>query len=709
MKNINLQQLNNEFSEKMESLPTKSDVHEQVKFYNETLTAVFDYAAPQISKKVQIRESFPWYNDELRECKRTCRKYERLWKNSGLTVHKLAFQEQCAIFNKLLYKSKRSHIQSSIGDNKNTKNLYKVVNQMLKSNISKKHPSIISSENLPNAFAKFFQAKIDKIHSQLDSQPDKKHFEDEVFDGIHFDQFALVSPTLACNLIQSLNSTTCKLDPLPTSILKKCSSGVSSAIANIINTSLKSSTVPSEFKKAIVCPLLKKQNLDVNTLSNYRPISHLSFLSKILEKVVATQLIDHLTINNLQDEYQSAYRPGFSTETALMKITDDILTALDKNISTALIMIDMSSAFDTIHHKILLNRLSKSFGLKNEVLEWFKSYLNERSQFICVNNILSDSVNLSSGVPQGSVLAPLLFTLYLKPLVNIIKSYGFKYHFYADDLQFYIMIDEYNISSVKDLITECLNTIENWLSVNKLKLNCNKTQCIVFSRKQSVSTSIFSDECNDNVLQPLASVKNLGVFLDKNLAMNDQISAVVKKCYFHIRNISKIRKYLTAETCKVLVNSLVLSQLDYCNALYYGLPNSSLLRLQRVQNTAARLVSCVKKSAHITPVLVDLHWLPIEYRLKFKILLHAFKVVNGHSPSYLSDLICKHVPTRALRSSDANLLVVPRTFSKFGDRKFSVCAPYLWNILPEHIKDAESVSQFKRLLKTHFFTKAYAG
>jgi len=148
--------------------------------------------------------------------------------------------------------------------------------------------------------------------------------------------------------------------------------------------------------------------------------------------------------------------------------------------------------------------------------------------------------------------------------------------------------------------------------------------------------------------------------------MDDQISAVVKKCYFHIRNISKIRKFINVETSKILVTNLLFSQLDYCN----GLPKSSLSRLKRVQNCAARLILFIRKSAYITPAFIELHWLPIDYLLKFKILLQIFKVINGKS-SYLSDLIQKHEPSRTLRSSNANLLYVPRSYSKFGDRKFS--------------------------------------
>ena len=240
------------------------------------------------------------------------------------------------------------------------------------------------------------------------------------------------------------------------------------------------------------------------------------------------------------------------------------------------------------------------------------------------------------------MLAPLLFVLYLQPLAHVIKKFGFGYHFYADDVQFYISIDERKNNNA-NVINECLKATKTWLSVNKLKVNCNKTQSIIFSRKHSTPASVLSHDCDCNILQPLSSVKNLGVILDCNLSMTDQINAVVKKCNFHICNIGKIRKYVNVETCKMLVNSLVLSQLDYCNALYSGLPNSLLSRLQKVQNTAARLTLRVKRSAHITPVLMELHWLPVEYRVKFKILLQTFKVVNDYSPSYLTSLLSKHV------------------------------------------------------------------
>ena len=206
-------------------------------------------------------------------------------------------------------------------------------------------------------FANFFQKKIAKIQNCLDAICCSNKFETDLenFKGTSFENFILTTQTQVNNIICSLNTTTCNLDPIPTTVLKKCSPGIIAAITNIINSSLQNAVVHLELKKAIVSPLLKNQNQDTHFLSNYRPISYLSFLSKILEKIVAGQLLKHLTLHSLLDKFQSAYRPGFSTETALIKITNDILTALDKNSFTALVMIDMSSAFDTISHQTLLS------------------------------------------------------------------------------------------------------------------------------------------------------------------------------------------------------------------------------------------------------------------------------------------------------------------------------------------------------------------
>ena len=217
------------------------------------------------------------------------------------------------------------------------------------------------------------------------------------------------------------------------SCLVPCLEEVIPSITNIVNRSLQCGYVPTCYKKALIRPLLKKPTLDSNDLKNYRPVSNLPFLSKILEKVVLHQLKNHLFQNNLTDPHQSAYRENHSTETALLKIINDAAVNADNNEITILCLLDLSAAFDTIDHTILLKRLKQDFGINGVVLEWFSSYLSDRTQCVVVDGVRSGDKILKYGVPQGSVLGPVLFTMYMRPLSNIISRFYLLYHFYADD------------------------------------------------------------------------------------------------------------------------------------------------------------------------------------------------------------------------------------------------------------------------------------
>ena len=216
-------------------------------------------------------------------------------------------------------------------------------------------------------------------------------------------------------IIMKSASKSCELDPIPTNILKALNILIE-PITTIINLSLESGTFPLSFKEAHVTPLLKKSNLPVNNLKKYRPVSNLSFISKIIEKFVSNRLQAHINSNKLNNPMQSAYRKFHSTETALLRAHNDISVFLDKGHVTALTLLDVSAAFDTIDHNTLANRLAEWYGVSGVALAWFKSYLCGRQQNITINKSFSDSSLLEHGVPQGSVLGPLLFSLYTAPL-----------------------------------------------------------------------------------------------------------------------------------------------------------------------------------------------------------------------------------------------------------------------------------------------------
>ena len=251
-----------------------------------------------------------------------------------------------------------------------------------------------------------------------------------------------------------------------------------------------------------------------------------------------------------------------------------------------------------------------------------------------------------------------------------------------------------------------------WFLRHNLKVNEDKTRVICFTPKKSITTPIQSFTFGSSTIVPVSTFKNLGVTLDSFMNMEKHVNSLTQSAYFHLRNISKIRRYLTLDAAKTLAHTLVISRIDYCNGILGNLPLRVTNKLQRVQNTAARMLYKKPKRTHTTPLLKQLHWLPVIYRIKFKILLLTFKSLNQLAPPYLKFLIKRYVPSRQLRSnlSLQDTLVVPRyRRRKHAGRSFSTVAPTLWNELPQHIRKAGTLSTFKSLLKTFYFNRHFTA
>ena len=346
------------------------------------------------------------------------------------------------------------------------------------------------------------------------------------------------------------------------------------SITKLVNCSLSEGLVPDGFKKAVVTPLIKKASLPVEDLKNYRPVSRLSFISK---------LVDHIHRHDLDNSYQSAYKSGHSTETALLSIKNDIHLSLSRGEATALILLDVSAAFDTIDYSTLLDCLLDWFGVSGLDLKWFSSYLIERYQCVKIGSTLSKLQKLLFSVPQGSVLGPLLFSLYTSPLSTLIGRHeGVNFHFYADDTQLFVHLSHRNVSAAFDKLNRCLQDVKEWMSASKLKLNPDKTEFILFGSKKHRErlSACFPIDILGNPLHPTESVRNLGVWFDADFSFSKHVQKVCKGCFCQLRDFRNIRQFLIQDAAVSFVNAFVSSQLDYCNSLFRSLSKASLHTLQ---------------------------------------------------------------------------------------------------------------------------------
>jgi len=656
-----------------------------------------------------------WYDDDIHKARKKRRQLERKLLKSCLEVDKQIHKDQCETVVNMINRAKSDYFQNKLRD-ANSKETFRLISGLLQANQGTALPTGKGNQELADLFVSYFSNKVCNIRKEIDDiQLDAECLVELPPTPPSFSEFLVQSVESVCTIIRKCAPKTCSLDAVPTSLLKDpvILAAVLPTITSLINQSLTSGVVPTDLKKAQVTPLLKKPGLDVNILKNYRPVSNIPFIGKILEKVVAKQLTQHLRDHDLGDDLQSAYRLGCSTETAMMKIKADMDHILDQGQDVLLVTLDLSAAFDTIDHEILLERLHTYVGFTGTALSWMRSYLQDRTQAVHVEGSVSEQVPLCIGVPQGSVLGPLLFLIYVLPLKELISRYAISRHGFADDTQLYEILPRKDVVARHAVIRRmehCVSDVRGWMCKNKLKLNDDKTECLVISgMKSKGAEQDLSFHIGDTTIKPTLTLQNLGATLDNDLGMQAQANRVVKSAYFHLRRISKVRRYLTQEACARAIHATVITRLDFHNGLLLGLPDRLLYRLQICQNHAARMLTGTLRGAHITPVLSHLHWLPIKQRVSYKILMTLHKLLHvDTSPRYLRDMFTVYHPRRELRSSsDQWTLNVPRATRQYGSRSLQVHGAQLWNKLPAELRGPQSIYIFKGKLKTFLFRQAY--
>ena len=439
--------------------------------------------------------------------------------------------------------------------------------------------------------------------------------------------------------------------------------------------------MPQLWKKALVKPLIK--SLKNGTVDkNYRPVSNLKFFSKLIECAALQQIVHHCEKHNLLPQNQSAYQKGYSCETMLIKLADNILNGMENKYISAVIACDLSVAFDTINFEVLLSTFKKYYRITGLVLEWIKSYLIDCSCSVIINNKESDPKSLTLSVPQGSCSGAYFFIMYASTLFEVVKDvqlFGF-----TDD---HILNDTFqagNRTSEMNTIVRLEDTLVNtkdWMDAVKLKMNPDKTEFIYFGHKQQLNKCLISSiYVIGDMIKHTECIRYLGGFLDANLSFKEHISRKCKIGSHNLYKIHSIRKYLTKKACEIVVNSLVTLQIYYTNGILLNVPDITLKPYQRLQNMSAKVILNTSKYAISTKSLITLHWLLIRARIIFKNLTLVHQCIYRNAPEHLKNLLKRKQPNRNLRSCIHNNCDLEVPFNKqktFGDRSFSGGTPPL--------------------------------
>ncbi len=437
----------------------------------------------------------------------------------------------------------------------------------------------------------------------------------------------------------------------------------------------------------MMTPLYKEN--DRNEACNYRPISILPAVSKILERTIHNQLYTHITDNNLLSSAQFGFRKNHSTSTCILSLIDRIYKNMDANKLTGVVFLDLKKAFDTVDHNILLKKL-KTFNIVDTSIQWFRNYLTNRYQSVKYRGHKSEKLLVATGVPQGSILGPLLFILYINDLGDYLTDSAVS--LYADDTALYASSDSH-VDLMLTLRLE-LSIINEWLAANKLTLNVGKTKYVIFGKKGQTNTIDYNLTINNQKIAKVDCMKYLGVHLDQHLTFDTHISITHGKAVGKLGLLRRSREFLDEKSALTLYQSLLLPQLTYCDTVYETTTQANTSKLQKVQNSALRTILKVNKRTSIKWMHNKLKILTLVQRRELNRAVDCYKHVTNPLSS-LSYMFRNFENIRMTRRSNELNVKVPNIRSEIGRKAYSYRGPVCWNAIESDIKKSENKNVFK--------------
>ena len=697
-----------------------SDIERSLEYFRFTFLQVLDLVAPIREIRLKTRTK-PWFNHEIYENIKVRDKFlhDFLQNRRDINLYKM----YCRVRNKLqrdIRSAKANYFKLKIeeigNDSKKIWQELKSLGYSTKDNSRGRNRVALKIDgNLcsdPPKVANHMNAFFTSVASDLvDKLPCGKNIYDvnsvifnDYYKGVLPDGFQLHTVTADSVFKQLLKLNSKKStgpDNIPVKFLKDGACVLKDPISFIINLSISCKNVPTQLKCARVRPLYKKGS--TFEVGNYRPISILSAISKLLEQVVFNQLEKYLSDNNLIYNLQSGFRSSYSTDTCLIYLTDYIRSQMAQGNYTGMVLLDLQKAFDTVDHGILCQKL-QAMGVHSNSVNWFKSYLLNREQIVSVNGVESQSLKITSGVPQGSILGPLLFLCYVNDMKASVNS---NLLLYADDSALFVSGRDPDV--IADQLNRELESCRQWLIDNKLSLHLGKTEVILFGSKIKLSrVKNFKVSCDGMSLISSKSVKYLGVTLDQSLTGEFIAESVLRKANARLHFLYRHSSYLNERSRRLLCSALIQCHFNYCCSSWFSALSVKLKkRLQVTQNKVVRFILSMDPRAHVGQQELDkLGILNVKDRVTQLKLNHVYKIFYHVAPDYICHNFIKvsDLHNHSTRGSTTNF-VVPRIKGPECN-SFFYTAISEWNSLANNVKYSENFSQFKRAVKRHLSSQA---
>ena len=580
-----------------------------------------DKHAPLRNKHFRPCKS-PWITPELKKCLHARDILKLKATRSGDADDWRNFKKLRNTVNSKIKRAKECHYKHALneyqGDPRNTR---RIVNELMSRN---SHNSVINEIKLPcgnssydshelsYAFNDHFSSIGLKLANNIHANEDNSSHLDYLAETGHctFELKPTSVPKVLLLLSRLCKSKSTGLDKISAKLLRECADLIAESLCTIFNQSIVSGIFLDEWKLSKVVPLFKQGHR--SDLNNYRLISVIPVVAKVFERIIYDQLYNHLAIHKLISRHQSGFRPLHSTITALLEATDSWAYNIDQGNVNAVVFLDLKKAFDTIDHDILLSKLMK-YGVHGTSYDWFRSYLDCRKQRCFINGSLSGDHFLTCGIPQGTILGPLLFIIYINDLPNCLSNA--EPRMYVDDT--HISFASHNIDNINTVLNVDLARVEKWLTANKLTLNASKTEFMLIGSRQRLSTfhnrsSLMIDGAP---ITHVTSMKSLGVHIDQTLSWNVHVENLCKKIASGIGALKRVRPFVPHETLQSIFMSLVQPHFDYCNSVWGCCGKtlaSKLQKLQKLQNHAARILTYSNYDANADNLIKKLGWIKLD-------------------------------------------------------------------------------------------------